>query len=79
MLNVHFFIFILKDLMRGKNKTLEEVIKIAKEIHGDKYDYSITEYKGSKKNMSIICKKHGCFEQRASSHLKGNGCPQCGG
>jgi hypothetical protein len=37
-------------------------IKKAKEIHGDKFDYSLSEYKNAKKLLTIICKKHGPFK-----------------
>lgn len=59
------------------NKT-EVFINKVKEMHGEKYDYSITEYKGALVKLKIICKKHGEFEQLANSHLSGNGCKKCG-
>ena len=46
-------------------------------IHDNKYDYSLVEYINSKIKIKIICKKHGGFEQEASSHLSGQGCPLC--
>ena len=52
-------------------------IEKAKEIHGDKYDYSKVNYTGALNKVIIICKKHGEFEQQAESHLQGCGCPQC--
>ena len=36
--------------------TTSEWVKRAKEIHGDKYDYSKTEYKGYSKKLKIVCK-----------------------
>jgi hypothetical protein len=60
----------------GRNKTNEEFIKKAREIHGDKYDYSLID---KNKNIKIICLVHGIFEQRASHHLSGSGCPKCAG
>lgn len=58
--------------------TNEEFIERAKNIHGDKFDYSKTEYKGSKEDIIIICKTCGTeFSQTASSHLQGFGCKQC--
>jgi hypothetical protein len=41
------------------------------EIHGDKYDYSITEFKNSNDKVKIICREHGIFEQKASAHTSG--------
>lgn len=46
-------------------------------IHGNIYDYSITNYIGRRKNISIICKEHGLFEQEARVHLEGFGCKRC--
>ena len=47
------------------------------EIHGDRYDYSLTEFKSSNDKVKIICREHGIFEQRASAHLNGQGCMEC--
>ena len=52
-----------------KKLTTEEFIKKAKEIHGDKYDYSKVEYKDNKTKVCIICPKHGEFWIRPNSHL----------
>jgi hypothetical protein len=57
--------------------TNEEFIKKAKKIHGDKYDYSLVDYKGSHKKIKIICYTHGIFEQVPYSHLIGKGCNKC--
>lgn len=61
---------------RGR-RTTEWFIEKAKEIHGDKYDYSKVNYIDCKTNVKIICKEHGEFEQTPESHLKGCGCPIC--
>lgn len=50
-------------------KTTEEFIKEAKEIWGEKYDYSLTEYKGALKKIKVIYDGI-IFEQIAASHLK---------
>ena len=60
-----------------KTITNEEFIEKAKNIHGDKYDYSKVKYVKSIKNVTIICKKHGEFQQIPSNHLRGAGCPKC--
>jgi hypothetical protein len=52
---------------------IQESIK----IHGDKYDYSLVEYIKSSEKVTIICREHGSFEQRASNHLRGRGCYDC--
>lgn len=51
-------------------KTTEQFIKEAKEIWGDKYDYSLTNYKGATKSLKVIFDGI-IFEQIASSHLRG--------
>lgn len=56
---------------------LQKFISQSKKVHGDRYDYSKVVYSGSKSLVSIICKVHGEFEQRAESHKSGNGCAQC--
>ena len=57
--------------------TNKEFIAKAKEVHGDKYDYSKTEYNGSHIKICIVCPEHGEFFQTAYSHLNGCGCPLC--
>lgn len=45
--------------------------------HGGIYDYSEVNYINSRSKISIICKKHGLFRQKAKNHLAGQGCPEC--
>jgi len=55
-------------------------IKNAKNIHDDKYDYSLVNYINNYTKIKIICKKHGIFEQSPNSHLSAKqGCPKCYG
>ena len=49
----------------------------AKEIHGDKYDYSKVDYQDMHSKVLVICPRHSEFYQRAQSHLLGCGCPKC--
>ena len=58
-------------------KTTEDFIKQAKEIHGDKYDYSKVIYKRGDIPVTIICPDHGEFEQKPYLHLDGCGCQKC--
>lgn len=60
-----------------QKKSTEQFIEEAKQIHGDKYDYSKVEYDGNDKDVVIICKKHGEFKQKPFNHLHGTGCPRC--
>lgn len=58
--------------------TTETFIEKAKKVHGNKYNYSLTDYKGIFEKVKIICPIHGEFIQTAHNHLNGNGCPICG-
>lgn len=61
-----------------RRKTTEEFIKDAKEVHGERYDYSLSDYKGNHIKVKIICKEHGAFKQIPNTHLNGSGCIKCG-
>ncbi|MDG1272297.1 MAG: helicase-related protein [Flavobacteriaceae bacterium] len=58
--------------------TSEQVISQFKEVHGNKYDYSLVDYVSIHKPVKIICQKHGVFEQAPSVHKRPAGCPTCG-
>ena len=62
-----------------RTSTIEQFIERAKEVHGDRYDYSEVEYKNSRTKICIICPEHGEFWQTPYEHLKGSGCPDCAG
>ena len=61
----------------SKQVTTEDFIKRARDVHGDKYDYSKTIYTTSYNKVDIICPIHGLFSQATGSHLCGRGCPSC--
>jgi len=61
----------------NRRTTLEIFLKKAKQIHGDKYDYSKVNYINSDTKIEIICRKHDNFLQTPNSHLNGSGCPKC--
>ena len=63
----------------GKKLTTEQFIERARAVHGDQYDYSITNYINCRTDIDIICPKHGVFTQNPSTHLTGCGCPKCAG
>ena len=60
-----------------KRSSTEEFIQKAKEIHNDKYDYSLSKYITATVKVKIICPDHGEFEQVPYNHLSGKGCPRC--
>ena len=58
--------------------SLEQFIEKARNVHGDKYDYSKVEYVDMRTKICIICPKHGEFLQLPYDHLQGKGCVKCG-
>lgn len=53
-------------------------IEKAKEVHGDRYDYSEVEYSNMKTPVTIICEHHGEFIQNPHTHtVIKSGCPKC--
>jgi len=56
----------------------DEFIERAKQVHGDKYDYSETDYQNMRTKVKIICPEHGEFYQSPNHHLNGSGCTKCG-
>ena len=60
-----------------RKNTLEEFVKKARKVHGDKYDYSKVEYINQKSKVCIVCPEHGEFWQAANNHLTGSGCKLC--
>lgn len=62
----------------GKLLTQEEFIKRAKEVHGNKYDYSKAIYTKNATKVCIICPKHGEFWQSPRNHVTmRQGCQKC--
>jgi hypothetical protein len=63
--------------LQNKNAR-ESFIEKAKQIHGEKFDYSKVNYINSQTKVSIICPIHGEFEMLPNAHLRGEGCKKCG-
>lgn len=61
-----------------RNRTTSQAIDDFIKVHGDRYDYSKFEYKNNRTKSTIICHKHGEFEQRYINHIDGRGCQKCG-
>ena len=57
--------------------TTESFIAEAKEIYGDRYDYSKVDYKNRDHRVIVTCPVHGDFQVYAREHLDGKGCPKC--
>lgn len=62
-----------------KTKTLEEFIKEAREIHGNKYNYDKVVYVTRDTKVIITCDIHGDYDQTPASHIcNKSGCYECG-
>lgn len=61
----------------AQTKDVGTFIEEAREVHGDKYDYSLVEYKKAVQKVKIICPEHGVFEQTPIGHITGRGCHKC--
>jgi hypothetical protein len=61
--------------------TSDEFSERAAKKHSGKYDYSLVEYVNAHTNVTIICPidGHPDFKQEPNNHLRGAGCPACGG
>lgn len=60
------------------SKSLSSLEKRFREVHGDKYGYpNISQLEKIDARVSIVCKKHGQFEQYVFNHMSGQVCPKC--
>lgn len=67
------------DSLRQQFSTgLDEFVRRAREIHGDKYDYERVRYINGRVPVEIICPIHGTFTQKPQNHtLRKAGCWSC--
>jgi len=63
----------------GKYKSQHEVLKLFKDAHGDRYDYSKVSFNRVNDKVQIICREHGSFLQTPIGHYSGKGCIKCSG
>lgn len=67
----------------SSNRAAKAFVTKAVKKHGDKYDYTKTEYRGALNPITITCKQHGDFIlARAGMHTQKHptgGCPYCTG
>ena len=69
----------IENNLKKESYNTEYFITKAKEIHGDKYDYSLVDYINSSAKVKIICPIHGVFEQNYQKHCYAKrGCWECG-
>lgn len=61
-----------------QDQKTKDFIAKAEQVHGSRYDYSLSNYVNANKKIKFICAKHGQFEQTPRSHLKCKvNCPIC--
>lgn len=56
----------------------KEFVDKSNKVHNSKYTYDKSIYISNSANVIITCKTHGDFSQRASTHMDGAGCQDCG-
>lgn len=59
-------------------KSTSQFISEARMVHGDRYDYTKSNYINAGTKVTITCPDHGDFEQSPGSHIAGYRCRQCG-
>ena len=64
---------------RSNKQRSSSAIFVAKaiKVHGDKYDYSAVKYVRDSDKVTIICPKHGPWQQTPNNHLHNFGCSKC--
>ena len=63
---------------KSKNLSNEEFIERCKRMHGDKYDYSLVNYRNGREKIKIFCKEcEEYFYQFAQNHMLGSGHKKC--
>jgi hypothetical protein len=69
----------MKCRLDNRKTGLNIFLKRCKDVHGDRYDYSlINEYKNSREKVKVICKRHGIFEITPYHHTcRKQGCNEC--
>jgi hypothetical protein len=70
-----------KEVQRERLRfSFEEVVRRARTVHGEMYEYPAQNYTNARIPMKIICHVHGAFEQSFDSHVhQMSGCPKCYG
>lgn len=57
---------------------VDDVVKMSRGVHGDKYEYCHETYKNMLTPFKIICPEHGEFWQTPAKHIHSRqGCPKC--
>lgn len=60
--------------------TTEDFIMLAQHVHGDRFDYSTTQYTAWNKHVTVTCREHGDFITLPKNHVDGRiSCSICNG
>lgn len=68
------------NVRKARISNTDNFIEKSKKIHGERYDYSLVNYKTGKDKVIIICRFHGEFLQTPFAHSSPSmkqGCPFC--
>ena len=57
--------------------TNDELVLLFNNVHSNKYQYNLENYKNNKSIISIKCPNHGEFNLRIQHHINGVGCSRC--
>lgn len=60
-----------------ERRSVDELVKAFRQVHGQKYDYSLVTSPKTKDKVDVVCREHGVFKLTANSHLNGAGCKKC--
>lgn len=66
-----------EETAKKNRKDITYFLEKSKEVHGKKYSYKKATFVRMRNLTTIICSKHGEFQQAAYAHLRGQGCPKC--
>ena len=61
----------------GIKKSHEDFIKDCLKVHGNRFSYDKTFYKGTFNKVTVTCRTHGDFNVKPSNFLNQKGCPKC--
>lgn len=66
-----------QECAKVKRRTTEEVREILKNIYGNKYDFSESEFINARTPIKAICPIHGEFEKHIDDLMRGRACQEC--
>ena len=64
-------------IRNARRLTTDQFVRRAREVHGERYDYHLVQYTGTKVPVVIVCREHGPFRMKPCRHLSGRGCRKC--